>query len=93
MREENKPKLVTLLNIFLGSPQTQQCSVQYDNYTEQSLPDSVAPKDFVLQEKEGNESSEIKKRRSLTVSENQFKTGRVNLKSLVALHPYLCLFN
>lgn len=48
MREENKPKLVTLLNIFLGSPQTQQCSVQYDNYTEQSLPDSVAPKDFCL---------------------------------------------
>lgn len=47
---EKKPKqnLVTSCNTFLESPQTQQCSVQYENYTEQNLPDSVPPKDFCL---------------------------------------------
>lgn len=61
--------------------------------TQQSLRDSVYQKDFFfLREKEGNESSMIKKRRSLTVLENQFKTWKASLKTLVALHPLMPFF-
>jgi len=43
---------------------------------------------FVFYEKAGNESLEIKKRRSLTVSENHFKTRKTILEALVSLHPF-----